>query len=61
MTARLMMGKDTAAAVKVDLDRDIADLKERGIMPRLDIIRQAASLRIWRMRTAPERDSRSSG
>ena len=39
MTARLMMGKDTAAAVKADLDRDIADLKERGIMPRLDIIR----------------------
>lgn len=39
MTAQLMMGKDTAAAVKSDLDSEIADLKERGILPRLDIIR----------------------
>ena len=39
MAAQLMSGKDTAAAVKADLDREIEDLKERGIMPRLDIIR----------------------
>ncbi len=39
MTAQLMLGKDTAAAVKADLDREIEDLKARGIIPRLEIIR----------------------
>ncbi|MBR2547317.1 MAG: bifunctional 5,10-methylenetetrahydrofolate dehydrogenase/5,10-methenyltetrahydrofolate cyclohydrolase [Eubacterium sp.] len=39
MTARLMLGKDTAAAVKADLDSEIEELKARGIMPRLDIIK----------------------
>ena len=39
MTARLMTGKDTAAAIKTELDRDIERLKECGVMPRLDIIR----------------------
>lgn len=39
MTARAMLGKDTAAAVKADLDSEIERLKERGIMPRLDIIK----------------------
>ena len=34
-----MLGKDTAAAVKAELDREIAELKAAGIMPRLDIIR----------------------
>ena len=39
MSAKLMLGKDTAAAVKAELDREIEKLKERGVMPRLDIIR----------------------
>lgn len=39
MTAQLMLGKDTATAVKADLDNEIEELKARGIMPRLDIIR----------------------
>ena len=37
--AQLMLGKDTAAAVKADLDREIEELKARGITPRLDIIK----------------------
>ena len=39
MSAKLMLGKDTAAAVKADLDLEIEELKSRGIEPRLDIIR----------------------
>lgn len=39
MTAQLMTGKDTAEAIKAELDREIEDLKERGVMPRLSIIR----------------------
>ena len=39
MAAQLMSGKDTAAAIKADLDREIENLKARGITPRLDIIR----------------------
>lgn len=39
MTAQLMLGKDTAAAIKAELDKEIECLKARGIMPRLDIIR----------------------
>lgn len=39
MSAKLMLGKDTAAAVKAELDREIEKLKERSVMPRLDIIR----------------------
>ena len=39
MSAKLMYGKDTAAAVKAELDPEIEELKARGIMPRLDIIR----------------------
>lgn len=34
-----MLGKDTAAAVKADLDGVIEQLKVRGVTPRLDIIR----------------------
>ena len=34
-----MLGKDTAAAVKADLDSVIEQLKARGVTPRLDIIR----------------------
>lgn len=37
--AQLMLGKDTAAAIKDELDREIEELKARGVMPRLDIIR----------------------
>ncbi|MBR3146999.1 MAG: bifunctional 5,10-methylene-tetrahydrofolate dehydrogenase/5,10-methylene-tetrahydrofolate cyclohydrolase [Eubacterium sp.] len=37
--AQLMLGKDTAAAVKADLDCEIEELKARGITPRLDIIK----------------------
>lgn len=39
MSAKLMLGKDTAAAVKADLDGVIEQLKVRGVTPRLDIIR----------------------
>ena len=39
MSAQLMLGKDTAQAVKEDLDREIEELKARGIMPRLEIIK----------------------
>lgn len=39
MSAMLMLGKDTAAAVKAELDQEIAELKAAGIMARLDIIR----------------------
>lgn len=39
MSAQLMLGKDTAAAVKAELDCEISELKARGVMPRLDIIR----------------------
>lgn len=39
MTAKLMLGKDTVAAVKAELDCEIEELKARGITPRLDIIR----------------------
>lgn len=34
-----MLGKDTAAAVKAELDSVIEQLKARGVTPRLDIIR----------------------
>ena len=39
MTAQLMLGKDTAAAIKADLDNDIEELKARGVTPRLEIIK----------------------
>ena len=39
MTARLMLGKDTAAAIGAELGRDIDELKERGVIPRLEIIK----------------------
>ena len=39
MSAQLMLGKDTAAAVKEELDKEIEELKDRGIMPRLQIIK----------------------
>ena len=39
MTARLMLGKDTAAAIKAEVDREIEKLKARGVTPRLVIIR----------------------
>lgn len=39
MSAKLLLGKDTAAAVKADLDSVIEQLKARGVTPRLDIIR----------------------
>lgn len=39
MAAKLMLGKDTAVAIKADLDCEIDELKARGIMPHLEIIR----------------------
>lgn len=39
MSAQLMLGKDTAAAVKEELDKEMEELKGRGIMPRLQIIK----------------------
>lgn len=39
MAAQLMLGKDTAQAVKEELDQEIEKLKKAGVMPRLEIIK----------------------
>ena len=39
MSAQLMLGKDTALAVKDELDKVIEGLKARGLMPKLEILK----------------------
>ena len=42
MTAKLMLGKDAAASIKDELDPEIEALKERGVFPKLTILRVGA-------------------